>query len=90
MANTVRIPSALRATTGGQAKVAIEGSTVGEVLDNLEEAYPGLRGRLRDESGTVNRFVNLFVGGEDVRLLDGLSTPLNGGELSIVPAVAGG
>jgi sulfur-carrier protein len=90
MAVTVRIPSALRTTTGGQARVSVEGATVGEALDNLEQTYPSLKGRLRDENGTVARFVNLFVGGEDVRLLDGLSTPLDGAELSIVPAVAGG
>ena len=90
MATTVRIPSALRATTGGQGRVTIEGGTVAEALDNLETTYPGLKGRLRDDQGTVARFVNIFVGGEDVRLLDGLNTPLDGAELSIVPAVAGG
>lgn len=90
MSTTIRIPSALRATTGGQARVAVEGTTVGEALDNLEAAYPGLQGRLRDDQGGVARFINLFVGGEDVRLLDGLDTTLDGAELSIVPAVAGG
>lgn len=90
MATTVRIPSALRASTDGQARVTVEGNTVGEALDSLEATYPALRGRLRDDQGTVARFVNLFVGGEDVRLLDGLGTPINGAELSIVPAVAGG
>ena len=90
MATTVRIPSALRAVTGGQTRVVVEGDTVADALDNLETAYPGLRGRLRDDSGAVARFINLFVGGEDVRLLEGLGTPLNGAELSIVPAVAGG
>ncbi len=87
---TVRIPSALRATTAGQARVTVEGGTVGEALENLEETYPALKGRLRDDAGVPARFINLFVGGEDVRLLDGLNTPLNGDELSIVPAVAGG
>ena len=90
MASTVRIPSALRASTGGQARVTVEGATVGDALDNLESTYPALQGRLRDEQGGIARFVNLFVGGEDVRLLSGLSTPLDGHELSIVPAVAGG
>ena len=89
MATTVRIPSALRASTGGQARVAVEGATVGEALDNLEAAYPGLKGRLRDEQGSIARFINVFVGGEDVRLLDGLNTTLDGAELSIVPARAG-
>jgi molybdopterin converting factor small subunit len=90
MASTIRIPSALRATTGGQARVSVEAATVGEALDTLEADYPALKGRLRDDQGSVARFINLFVGGEDVRLLDGLSTPLDGAELSIVPAVAGG
>jgi molybdopterin synthase sulfur carrier subunit len=90
MATTVRIPSALRASTGGQARVAVEGATVGEALDNLEATFPGLKGRLRDEHGAIARFINVFVGGEDVRLLDGLNTTLDGAELSIVPAVAGG
>ncbi len=90
MATTVRIPSALRASVGGQARVSVEGDTVAEALDSLETTYPTLRGRLRDEHGAVARFVNLFVGGEDVRLLDGVQTPLDGAELSIVPAVAGG
>jgi molybdopterin synthase sulfur carrier subunit len=90
MATTVRIPSALRASTGGQARVAVEGATVSEVLDNLEAAYPGLKGRLRDEHGAIARFINVFVSGKDGRLLDGLNTTLDGAELSIVPAVAGG
>lgn len=90
MATTVRIPSALRATTGGQSRVSVEGATVAEALTNLETEYPGLKGRLRDDHGTIARFVNIFVGGEDVRLLDGLNTPIDGAELSIVPAVAGG
>lgn len=90
MASTIRIPSALRASTGGQARVAVEATTVGDALDSLEITYPALKGRLRDDQGGVARFINLFVGGEDVRLLDGLSTPLDGAELSIVPAVAGG
>jgi molybdopterin synthase sulfur carrier subunit len=90
MATTVRIPSALRASTGGQARVAVEGATVSEVLDNLETAYPGLKGRLRDEHGAIARFINVFVSGEDGRLLDGLNTTLDGAELSIVPARAGG
>jgi molybdopterin synthase sulfur carrier subunit len=90
MATTVRIPSAVRASTGGQARVAVEGATVSEVLDNLEAAYPGLKGRLRDEHGAIARFINVFVSGEDGRLLDGLNTTLDGAELSIMPAGAGG
>ncbi len=87
---TVRIPSSLRAIVGGQARVAVEGATVGDAIAHLEQTYPALQGRLRDDSGAVTRYINLFVGGEDVRLLDGLKTPLDGSEISIVPAVAGG
>lgn len=87
---SIRIPSALRSATGGQARVTVEGATVADALDNLEREYPALKGRLRDDNGAITRFINLFVGGEDVRLLDGLATPLDGAELSIVPAVAGG
>ncbi len=87
---TVRIPSSLRAIVGGQTRVSVEGATVGDAIAHLEQTYPALQGRLRDDSGSVTRYINLFVGGEDVRLLDGLKTPLDGSELSIVPAVAGG
>ncbi len=87
---SVRVPSALRSLIGGQSRVTVEGNTVGEALDNLEAQYPALHGRLRADDGNLARFVNIFVGGEDVRLLDGLNTPLDGAELSIVPAVAGG
>ena len=79
MATTVRIPS-----------VTVEGATVGEALDNLEAAFPGLKGCLRDEQASIAPFVSVFVDGEDVRRLDGLNTPLNGADLSIVPAAAGG
>jgi molybdopterin synthase sulfur carrier subunit len=87
---TVRVPGSLRAIVGGQSRVTVEGATVGDALAHLEQTYPALQGRLRDDNGAVTRFINLFVGGEDVRLLEGLKTPLDGAELSIVPAVAGG
>ena len=87
---TIRIPSALRALTGGESRISVEAATVGDALTSLETRYPDLNGRLRNPDGSLNRFVNLFVGGEDVRLLDGLGTAVAGTELSIVPAVAGG
>ncbi|MGH2345006.1 MAG: ubiquitin-like small modifier protein 1 [Chloroflexota bacterium] len=91
MAVTVRIPSPLRRITGGAARVDATGSTVREALDSLVAAYPGLGDRVYDEQAQLRRFVNLFVGEEDIRFLDGLDTPLSdGAELSIVPAVAGG
>jgi molybdopterin converting factor small subunit len=68
----------------------VSGATVREVIDRLEQTYPGMRERLLDDKG-VRRFVNLYVGDEDIRFLDGLDTKLEGGsEISIVPAIAGG
>ncbi len=90
MSTIIRIPTTLRTATGGQARVSVDGVTVGEALTNLETLYPAIASRLRGEDGAVARFINVFVGGEDVRLLDGLKTPLTGEEISIVPAVAGG
>ncbi len=88
---TVRVPTQLRALTGGAGEVTVEGSTVGEALKALEVAHPGFGERLFDEKGGLRRFVNVFVADEDVRFLDGLSTTVRDGEtLSIVPAVAGG
>ncbi len=91
MATTVRIPTQLRSLTGGQGTVEAEGSTVGEVLKAVDAAHPGLAERLFDESGGLRRFVNVFVGDEDVRFLEGLDTPVTeGATVSVVPAVAGG
>jgi len=91
MATTVRIPTALRSLTGGANEVPVEGSTVGEVLKSLDAAHPGMAERLFDETGTLRRFVNVFVADEDIRFLDGLSTPVGEGQtVSIIPAVAGG
>lgn len=87
---TVRIPASLRPLTGGKAEVTATGETVRAVVDQLDAQHPGLRDRLLDERG-VRRFVNLYVGDEDVRFLDGLDTALRAGDaLSIVPAIAGG
>ncbi len=91
MAVTVRIPTPLRRITGGAARVDATGATVREALDGLVAAYPELGERVYDDQGQLRRFINLFVGGEDIRFLSGLETPLSdGAELSIVPAVAGG
>lgn len=91
MAITVRIPTALRTLTGGAGEVSVEGSTVGEILKSLDAAHPGLAERLFDDTGALRRFVNVFVADEDIRFLDGLSTPVAEGQaVSIIPAVAGG
>ena len=90
MSVTVRIPTPLRTLTGGKDEVAAEGATVAELIEDLERRHPGLRDRILDEKG-VRRFINLFLGDEDIRFLDGLGTAVKAGEaLSIVPAIAGG
>ena len=90
MSTIVRIPTPLRTLTGGNDEVSADGRTVGELIDNLEKKHPGLRDRLLDEKG-VRRFVNIYIGEEDIRFLEGLKTELkNGDTVSIVPAIAGG
>lgn len=90
MAVTVRIPTPLRSLTAGEEQVSAEGATVRALIENLERAHPGLRDRLLDDKG-IRRFVNLYLGDEDVRFLDGLDTKLKpGDEISIIPAIAGG
>jgi molybdopterin synthase sulfur carrier subunit len=91
MAVVVKIPTQLRAAAGGEAEMQVEGSTVQEVLDDLFDRCGELRARISDEDGSLRRFVNVYVAGEDIRFLDGLSTPVtDGSELTILPAVAGG
>jgi sulfur-carrier protein len=90
MAVIVKIPSQLRAATDGEASTQVDGTTVGEVLDSLYERYGELRSRIAEDGG-LRRFVNVYVGGEDIRFLDGLDTPVeDGDEVTILPAVAGG
>jgi molybdopterin converting factor small subunit len=88
---TVRIPTPLRKLTDGKEEVAATGSTVGEVILNLEKSYPGIRARICDDSGAVRKFVNIFANDEDIRFLQNLDTPVkDSDEVSIVPAIAGG
>lgn len=90
MAATIRIPTPLRSLTKGHDEVTASGATVREVIDDLEASYPGVRDRLLDDKG-VRRFVNIFVGDEDIRFLDGPNTSVkDGDEISIIPAIAGG
>jgi len=87
----VKIPTQLRAAADGDAEARIDGATVQEVLDGLFDRYGELRARISDENGSLRRFVNVYVAGEDIRFLDGLATPVaDGAELTILPAVAGG
>jgi len=88
---SVLIPTPLRKLTNDLELVQTTGSNVGELLDNLEKAFPGLKERVCDEQGNVRRFVNVFVNGEDIRFLEEKATPVkDGDEVSIVPAIAGG
>jgi molybdopterin synthase sulfur carrier subunit len=91
LAVTIRIPTQLRPLAGGNSTVSVEAATVSEALAALEAAHPGFADRLFDESGSLRRFVNVFVADEDIRFQDGLDTALRDGTtVSIVPAVAGG
>jgi sulfur-carrier protein len=91
MSATVRIPTILRSYTSGANEVAAEGSTVSEVLESLESDYAGIRGRIVDDTGALRRFVNVYVGDDDVRFIGGLEAPVaDGAKISIIPAVAGG
>lgn len=88
---TVFIPTTLRRLTGNQSRVEVAGATVAEALDRLEAAHPGFSERLFDASGQVKRFINVFVGDDEIRTLQGLDTPVRPGDrISIVPAMAGG
>ena len=90
MAVTVKIPTQLRAATDGEGVANVDGSTVGEVLDALYDRYGELRSRIAEDGG-LRRVVNVYVGGEDIRFLDGLDTAVeDGDEVTILPAVAGG
>ena len=90
MAVTVKLPTQLRDAVGGAASVQAEGATVGEALESVFAAHGELRERLYQDGG-LRRFVNVYLGGEDIRFLDGLDTAVPAGsELTILPAVAGG
>ncbi len=91
MAVAVRLPTVLRPAAGGQSQVAVEGSTIGEVLGALQRVYPGMSGQLLTDQGSLHRFVNVYVNDDDVRYLDRLDTKVSEADtISIIPAVAGG
>ncbi|MCH1867653.1 MoaD/ThiS family protein [Nocardioides sp. CFH 31398] len=91
MSVQVRIPTILRTYTGGESEVSAEGSTLAEVLDDLDANHAGIKGRILDDSGKLRRFVNVYVGNDDVRFLDDLGTATpDGTQVSVIPAVAGG
>jgi len=87
----VRIPTPLRPLTKGQGEVEAQASSIANMIETLNNAHPGLKDRLCDESGELRRFVNIYVNEEDIRFLKGKETALHDGdEVSIVPAIAGG
>jgi molybdopterin converting factor small subunit len=89
--STVRIPPVLRAQTGGAKTVDVPGATVGEVISGLAAAWPGIAPTILADDGTLNRFVNVFLGDTDVRHLDDLATPVAPGAVVVIlPAMAGG
>lgn len=91
MSVSVRIPTILRTYTKGESQVSAEGGTLSEVIDNLDASYPGIKGRILDEQGAIRRFVNVYVGNDDVRFIDGVETQTaEGAQVSVIPAVAGG
>ena len=87
----VKIPPVLRAQTGGESMVEVGGADVGAVLKELAEAHPSVEKQLFDQDGALNRYVNVYLNDEDVRLLDGLETSVAGSDtVVILPAMAGG
>ena len=89
--SVVKIPPVLRSYTDGEKEVPAEGASVGQVLTSLAERHPDTRGQLFGEDGALNRFVNVYLNDEDVRVLDGLDTPVSERDtVVILPAMAGG
>jgi len=87
----VRIPTPLRKLTNNEEVVEVQPGTVGGAITELQSKFPGIQERLVDEAGEVRRFVNVYVNEEDIRFLKGRETPLvDGDEVSIIPAIAGG
>jgi sulfur-carrier protein len=91
MTVSVRIPSGLRSLTDGKSVVEAQGRTVAEVMANLEDRFPGLRGRVCGDDACQQRLVNIYLQGEDIKYLSGMETELqDGNQLMLIPAAAGG
>ncbi len=91
MTASVRIPTVLRPAMGGDATVAVEGETIGEILGRLTTRHPAVKAQLLNDDGSLHRFLNVYVNDDDVRYLGGLEAPVaNGDEITLLPAVAGG
>ncbi len=88
---SVKIPTPMRPLTGGADRVEAEGSTIRDLIDDLETRHPGMKPRLLDDAGKLRRFINLYANQDDIRFLDNLETALgDGDEISVIPAIAGG
>jgi molybdopterin synthase sulfur carrier subunit len=91
MSAVLRVPTVLRPSMGGESIIAVEGSTVGEILLKLSVEYPAIKGQLLNEDGTLHRFLNVYVNDDDVRYLGGVEASIaNNDEITLLPAVAGG
>ena len=91
MAIKVRIPAPLRKLTKDQTEIEADGSSISDLINQLEGAYPGIKERICDADGQLRRFVNIYINEEDIRFLKGAETVLkDGDEVSIIPAIAGG
>jgi molybdopterin converting factor small subunit len=88
---TIRIPPVLRPSVGGEKELTADGSSVGEVLQSVVQSHPDTESQLFAPDGGLNRYVNVYLNDEDVRVLDGLDTAVGDGDtLVILPAMAGG
>jgi len=91
MAVKIHIPTPLRRLTNNQAEVEVEAGTIGELVENLDQTYAGMKEKMLDETGQLRRYINIYVNDEDIRFLEGASTRLKDGDrIFIVPAIAGG
>lgn len=91
MGVSVRIPTPLRKLTEGKSEVEASGASVAEIIDNLENSYPGLKEKLCEENGNVRKFLNIYLNDEDIRFMDSLATEVREGDtLALIPAIAGG
>ena len=91
MGVTVRIPTPLRKFTGGKEQVEVNGSTISEVVDDLEQNFPGMKEKLYDDKGSIRKFLNIYLNDEDIRFMESLDTLVKDGDsVSLIPAIAGG
>jgi len=88
---TVRLPGALRDTTGGQTKLEARAGTLADVISDIDRRHPGFRSRVLDDSGAIRTYVNVYIGDDDARTRGGLgATVPDGSEVMVIPAMAGG